>query len=168
MGSRFSGNLAAALLVASLLVTGPAAAQLMNRAEPLPDITSAGQPTAADLEKIAAEGYSTVIDLRGADEDRGIDEKSIVESLGMRYVSLPISGAASITFENAATLDQILTGIEGPVLLHCASSNRVGGMLALREALKGASTEEALALGAAAGMSPGLAPAVKEQLDSRE
>ena len=143
-------------------------AQLMNRVEPIPGITSAGQPDQAALEAIAKEGFVAVIDLRGAEENRGLDEKTVVESLGMRYVSLPIATTDAMTYATANSLDAILAEIDGPVLLHCASGNRVGGVLALRERLNGASADEAYALGLAGGMtSEGVKDVVREQLDER-
>jgi protein tyrosine phosphatase (PTP) superfamily phosphohydrolase (DUF442 family) len=71
----------------------------------------------------------------------------------MSYISLPVSGAADVTYENAALLDDILGNVRGPVLLHCASSNRVGALLSLRARMQGASQEDALALGTEAGLS---------------
>ena len=104
------------------------------------------------LKEIAKDGYVAVIDLRTANENRGMDEQSIVESLGMEYVALPISGRNSINFENAMTLDQILNSYDQPVLVHCGTSNRVGALLALREKINGASIEDALKFGRSAGM----------------
>jgi len=141
-------------------------ADLMNGAEPLPGVTTAGQPDEAALQKVADAGYVAVIDLRGIDEDRGYDEKGAVEALGMNYISLPITGADAITYENASLLDETLSGIDGPVLLHCASSNRVGALLSLREHMHGASPEEALSLGTEAGLS-GLRATVETRLSER-
>ena len=64
-------------------------------------ITASGQPKEDGLKEIAKDGYVAVIDLRTANENRGMDEQSIVENLGMEYVALPISGRNSINFENA-------------------------------------------------------------------
>ncbi|MGD8324712.1 MAG: sulfur transferase domain-containing protein, partial [Gammaproteobacteria bacterium] len=119
---------------------------LMNRAEPLPNVVTSGQPDADSINELAGAGYVAVIDLRGIDEDRGFDERAVVESAGMSYISLPVSGAADVTYENAALLDDILGNVRGPVLLHCASSNRVGALLSLRARMQGASQEDALAL----------------------
>lgn len=153
------------VMIFNLLAITAANAQLMNRAEPLPGITSAGQPDEAALEAVAEEGYVAVIDLRSEAEDRGMNEKEVVEALGMQYISLPVAGADGVTFENAEALDAILAGIDGPVLLHCASSNRVGGILALRERMNGASAEDSMELGLAAGMrSPALQEAVESKL----
>lgn len=134
-----------------------------NRAEPLKGITTAGQPNAKALTDLADQGYTTVIDLRGKDEDRGFDEAATVEGLGMKYIQLPISGANDITYDNANALDQILQDLHGPVLLHCSSSNRVGALLTLRAKLQGEDDDAALALGEEAGLTR-LKPAVEEVL----
>ncbi len=110
------------------------------------------QPTAAEFESLAGNGIKTVIDLRGEYEDRGLDERAVVEGLGLEYVSLPISGTSAISFENAAVLDQLLGRTDGAVLAHCGSGNRVGALFALRASAAGASDEEAVAAGKAAGL----------------
>jgi uncharacterized protein (TIGR01244 family) len=146
----------AALTLVLAALTGCAsipAQGLPNRAEPLASIVTSGQPDAASIGELADAGFVAVIDLRSANEDRGFDEQAAVESAGMSYISLPVAGAAGVSYENAALLDQILGNIEGPVLLHCASSNRVGALLALRAHSQGASPEEALELGTEAGLS---------------
>jgi len=126
---------------------------------------ASGQPDEAMLQAISAAGFSTVVDMRSAKEDRGFDEQKEIERLGMAYVLLPIGSADDITLDNAAVLDQILAENEGPVLLHCASGNRVGALYALREKMHGASNDDALAVGKAAGMTR-LEKVVRERLDS--
>ena len=115
------------------------------------EVISAGQPDAEQVKQYAAEGYTTVIDLRTEGEDRGMDEPTVVEEAGMKYISLPV-GRADITFEKAAELDALLEGSEGPVVLHCGSGNRVGALMALRASSKGASDEEALEVGKEYGL----------------
>jgi uncharacterized protein (TIGR01244 family) len=158
---RSLGRLVLSLIVLGCPVSG--FAQLMNEAEPVPGITTAGQPTASQLEQLAEQGYVAVIDLRGANEDRGFDEAGKVEELGMHYVSLPISGPDTISNENAEVLDTLLNEIDGPVLLHCASSNRVGALLSLRQSLLGVDDEAAMDIGIAAGMS---SPVLKDRVES--
>jgi uncharacterized protein (TIGR01244 family) len=126
---------------------------------------ASGQPDAAMLQAISEAGFSAVVDMRASDEERGFDERKEIERLGMAYVLLPIGSADDITLDNAAVLDQILAENKGPVLLHCASGNRVGALYALREKLHGASNDEALAVGKAAGMTR-LELVVRERLDS--
>jgi protein tyrosine phosphatase (PTP) superfamily phosphohydrolase (DUF442 family) len=53
----------------------------------------------------------------------------------------------------------------GPVLLHCASSNRVGGVWAVIQSRKGKTLDEALAAGQQAGLhSPVMEAAVRRVL----
>jgi uncharacterized protein (TIGR01244 family) len=118
---------------------------------PVDGISAAGQPNEAALAVFAKEGYTTVIDLRTIDEDRGMDEAAVVVGLGMEYVALPI-GSDGITFENAKTLDEFIDAADGPVLLHCGSSNRVGALLALSKSLAGADDDAALQYGQEGGL----------------
>ena len=124
---------------------------------------STGQPDAALLSAAKDAGYVAVIDLRTAGEERGMDEADVVESLGMSYHLIEVAGAGGVTFENATELDGVMAGIDGPVLLHCRTGNRVGALLALRASMNGASDEEALATGKASGLTS-LEGAVAEQL----
>lgn len=132
--------------------------------QPVDGITAAGQPDARAFEVFANAGYEAVIDMRGPDEDRGLEnEPELVKSLGLEYVAFPITDRKQIDFDTAKALDEMLESYDGPVLIHCASSNRVGALLALRESLRGASDEEALEFGKQAGMTR-LEPLVKERL----
>jgi len=132
--------------------------------QPVNGITAAGQPDKAALEVFAGNGYSTVIDLRGEQEDRGLDEAAVVEALGMEYITFPITGLEAISFESAGKLDQLIASADGPVLVHCGSSNRVGALLALRKSLAGADDETSLAYGIEGGLTS-LEGRVKEVLN---
>jgi len=134
------------------------------RFEPADGITAAGQPNEAEFKELADDGYAAVIDLRTAREDRGLDEETTVEELGMDYVELPIDGRDGINFENAKKLHQILSNYDEPVLVHCGSSNRVGALFALRAKMNGANDEDALAFGKSAGMTS-LESTVKTRLE---
>jgi len=131
---------------------------------PVDGITSSGQPDAKSLKVFADSGYAVVIDMRGPDEDRGMDDfPGAVAATGMEYVVFPVVGKDAISFETAKELDELLLGIDGPVLMHCGSGNRVGAVLALRESLNGADDEAAIAYGRDAGMTR-LEPLVREVL----
>jgi uncharacterized protein (TIGR01244 family) len=161
-----SSHLRFGWLAVTVLATARVVAQsadLPNRHEPLPGITTAGQPSEAALEEVARAGFKSVIDLRGLTEDRGFDESAAVERLGMSYVSLPVEGAGGVTYENAAELDRLLAELPQPVLLHCASANRAGALLALRAKGNGADSAAALALGIAGGVT-GLKAVVEQKL----
>jgi uncharacterized protein (TIGR01244 family) len=125
------------------------------------------QPTAEMLSKLPAAGVRTVIDLRPDAETPTLDEKAVVEKTGIAYRALPIAGKADLTRQNVMTFDKLLTEAkEGKVLMHCASGNRVGAMMALRARwLQGKSADEALAIGKAAGMT-GLTTDVKALVEA--
>ncbi len=124
---------------------------------------STGQPDSEILSLARDAGFTTVVDMRRPTEDRGMDEAAEVAALGMQYITLPIDGANGVTYENAAALDKILAAADGPVFLHCASGNRVGALHALSQKMAGASKEDALAAGLAAGLTR-LEPVVVERL----
>ncbi|PZU27204.1 MAG: hypothetical protein DI584_09720 [Stenotrophomonas sp.] len=153
-------------LLLSLLLAANAFAGDATSRQPRPDLITAGQPSAQQLRDAAANGVTTVIDLRRADEDRGYDEAALAEQLGLRYVRLPIAGAGDITEANARTLDRLLKQDSGKTLLHCASSNRAGALLSVIDArINGASVEDAFKFGRDAGMTS-LEPAARAALDT--
>ena len=132
--------------------------------QPVDGITAAGQPDVAALKVFADSGYVAIVDMRGPDEDRGMDdEKAVVEGLGLEYIAFPITDEDELTFDRARELDELIQTYDGPVLVHCASSNRVGAMLALRHSLNGASDEEALQHGREGGLTR-LEPVVVKRL----
>ena len=137
-----------------------------GKVESVDGMTSSGQPDEKALKVFADSGYSFVIDMRGPDENRGMDDfEGAVEAAGMQYLAFPVVGAEQVSFETAAKLDEVLQGIDGPVLMHCGSGNRVGAVLALRQSLNGAADEESLEFGKDAGMTR-LEPRVREVLES--
>jgi len=131
-------------------------------------MTTSGQPDEAALRVFADSGYVAVIDLRRPGEDRGIDEESVVEELGMSYVPLPV-GREDITFETAKALDELLASNDEPVLVHCRSANRVGALLALRASANGADDKAAIEAGRRAGLtSAELEALVREEFGSKK
>lgn len=148
--------------VSSLKVDLNAVTEL-RKVEPVDGVTTAGQPDEKSLKVFADSGYVAVIDLRTARENRGFDEPAVVESLGMDYINFPI-GRDGITLENARTLEEIMVRYDQPVLVHCASANRVGALFALNTYRHTEDVEKALDAGRAAGLT-GLESAVKEVLE---
>lgn len=139
---------------------------LPNQRQPEPQITTGGAPTAEDLAAAAAAGYVLVVDLRAETEPGQPEERAAVEALGMRYASIPVAGADGVTPEAAAELDELLASAEGPAIVHCASGNRAGALLALRAFAGGADVEAALEVGRSAGLTS-LEGAVRERLEAR-
>lgn len=125
-----------------------------------------GQPSVETITKLRSAGITTVIDLRPDGETPDLDEKAVAEKAGLTYRSLPIASSADLTRENVVKFDQLLKdSAQQHVLMHCASGNRVGAMMALRARwIEGKSAEDALAIGKAAGMT-GLTGAVKQRME---
>lgn len=158
----------AGLALVLLLSVLASAASATEFAEPKPGLHTGAQPTPEDLAELSRKGVRTVIDLRTDEEDRGFDEATQVERYGMRYLQLPIGGADDLTTENATRLKQALDQSGDGVLLHCASGNRVGALLALMAAQhEDATPDEALELGKRAGLKS-LEPAVVEKLKAAD
>ncbi|MCK9539307.1 beta-lactamase hydrolase domain-containing protein [Dokdonella sp.] len=132
--------------------------------EPRPGLITGGQPDATTLRQFAHDGGWRIIDLRTPDEARGYDERALADELGVDYINLPIEGAEGINASNAAALYAALVNARGPILLHCASGNRVGALLALEAAqVRGLDPQAALELGRRAGLRS-LEPVVRERL----
>jgi len=127
-----------------------------------------GQPQKADFKKFASQGIQTVINLRTAAEMEPLpfNEQAVVEEAGMKYVHLPI-GRQPPTLDGLQSVMTILDGASrSHVLLHCASSNRVGYVWALYCGTRhGLSPDAAIHAGKMAGMrSPILEQWVRQAL----
>ena len=133
--------------------------------QPLPGVFTAGQPAAKDWAAIRATGIHTVINLRTPGELKGRDEAAEVRAAGMHYLEIPVAGADGINLANAGALHAALAPAHGGgVLVHCASGNRVGALLALeQQAFDGLAPKRALELGQAAGLAS-LEPVARERL----
>ena len=100
-------------------------------------------------------------------EDAGFDEAAKLAELGITYHSLPLSGATALSEESAVELDQLLRDAEYPLILHCASGNRAGAVLALRAFhIKGMSAGEAMMIGRRGGLTS-MASRVEDYLASQ-
>ena len=138
-------------------------AQVPHVHAPRAGLYTAGQPQPGQWRAIAAAGVGTVVNLRTDAELEGRDERAEVAAAGMRYVHLPVAGEAGVTDANADALQRVLRQPHGPVLVHCASGNRAGALIALGAARTGMPEAQALALGKAAGMASTEA-AVRERI----
>jgi protein tyrosine phosphatase (PTP) superfamily phosphohydrolase (DUF442 family) len=100
-----------------------------NACEILPHLITGGQPNAQQLRALKDAGGGIVLDLRDPMEPRVVDEPAVVQSLGMKYVNVPVR-AGSL---DDATLERILSVLRSAgnrtVFVHCGSGNRVGGAL---------------------------------------
>lgn len=161
-------NSVIALLLAAAAALSVQAAELpaldmKSVQEVSPELITGSQPSRADLEKLKAAGVTTVINLRGTGEDAGFDEAAAAREFGLHYVAIPVAGGDDVTAGNASKLDRAMRQADGKTLVHCASGNRAGALLALRAAASGQSVEDAVAFGKSAGMTS-LEKVVRERL----
>lgn len=136
----------------------------MNNSVLIGDLMIGGQPSPEAFRKLASDGYTTVINARGEGEIDW-DEKGLLDSLGLQYVTIPMPGPVDeITDEQIDRFDEIMRMSDGPIVFHCGSGNRASGLWAawLVEK-KGIAPKEALDLAVLAGMT-GVRPAVELRL----
>lgn len=134
-------------------MTGKIWLDIPNCCTPGEGLCTGGRPRQADLQEAKNKGVRKVINLCPLAEDPGYDEAAFVNQLGMDYVNIPIAGPADLTRANAQRLADALADVEGGVLVHCASGNRVGALFALRaHYIDGRPVEQAIADGRAHGL----------------
>lgn len=133
---------------------------------PSAGVVAAGRLQPRDIVHLKNAGIEHVIDLTPGDETPDFDEATAVRSAGIGYSNLPVRGAEDLTRENVIAFDRMMRDANRPVLVHCASGNRVGAMAALRAAwVEGQTEQDAVAIGKAWGLK-GLEPQVRERIRS--
>ena len=140
-----------------------------NATFPEPGVMAAGQPTGEQIQLLAEEGYKTIINLRPPEEPHGVQEPQAARQNGMAYVNIPVT----LQTLDQASIDKFLETMkkaERPVLLHCASSNRVGALYYAWLVLeKGVPAKEAMERAKAAGLkSPELAEKAEKLVAERQ
>lgn len=95
-------------------------------------VATAGQPTEAQLESIKNAGYQTVINLAPPTSKQALpNEPAIVESLGMRYVSIPVDFNQP-TIEDFDRFSEAMQEAAGDrIFVHCIANYRVSAFLYL-------------------------------------
>lgn len=143
----------------------PAKLGMRDYAAPLPHVHTSGQPTPEQFALLPKAGITHVIQLRPATEKGTGWEEEAAPQAGVQFVRLPIDGKDGLTRANVERFAAELQAAgDGPTLVCCGSSNRVGGLFALKAGwLDGKSADDALALGRAAGLKA-LEPAVQALL----
>lgn len=143
-----------------------AQADIVNLLAPEPNIMSSGQPTEEQFQLLAEAGVKHVINLR-TPEEMEFDEGALVRSLDMEYHSIPVAVSSGITRQNAQALFDLLENLSGePVVIHCASGQRVGALIALSaQQNQGLDADAAMQEGERWGLSsPRITPVVRSLL----
>ena len=164
------------VVVVALLVGGAcASARVPEAVDPAsipayrllrPGLAGAGQPVPQVLAKLEDMGFRTVVNLR-TEKEGAAQERAVVEAQGLRYVWVPVTADSFSLADVDAVQKALDEPSSGPVLLHCASSNRVGAVWAVIQSRQGKTLDEALAAGRAAGLQSGpMETAVRRVLEA--
>jgi uncharacterized protein (TIGR01244 family) len=102
---------------------------LVNAFCPIDGIATGGQPRAEDVPRFAAAGYRSIVDLRPPSESRGFDEESAARAAGLRYENIPVTPQTLRDADFDRFRAFVADRANRPMLVHCASANRVGALL---------------------------------------
>ncbi len=95
-------------------------------------LATGGQPDESELHAIAAAGYQVVINLGLDDAPYAIpQERTILESLGLRYEHIPVDFEAPEVERFFAFRDLYRSLAERKCFIHCAANKRVSTFMAL-------------------------------------
>lgn len=96
-------------------------------------LSTAGQPTEAQLAAIAREGYQIVINLALHDDPRYSlkDERGLVESLDMLYIHIPVDFQNPQESDLVSFLEVMEEHQSKKIFIHCAANMRVSAFLGL-------------------------------------
>ena len=99
--------------------------------------TTGGQPTEQAYAKAAASGFHSVLSLRTANEGGDLTrERSLVEKNKMRYFNVPVVSSAPRPEQADELIRLVKENSNHPMLINCASANRVGAFMMIYPVLE--------------------------------
>jgi protein tyrosine phosphatase (PTP) superfamily phosphohydrolase (DUF442 family) len=110
------------------------------------DFATGAQPTDQAYAKAAAGGFRSVLSLRAGNE--GVDlfrERSVVEKSKMKYFNIPVISSSPRSEQAEEFIRLVKEPSNHPMLINCASANRVGAFMMIYRVLEqGWSEDKAL------------------------
>jgi protein tyrosine phosphatase (PTP) superfamily phosphohydrolase (DUF442 family) len=110
------------------------------------DFATGAQPTDQAYAKAAASGFRSVLSLRTGNE--GVDlfrERSVVEKSKMKYFNIPVVSSSPRPEQAEEFIRLVKEPANHPMLINCASANRVGAFMMIYRVLEqGWSEDKAL------------------------
>ncbi len=128
-----------------------------------PQIAAAGLLREGALADLKSLGFAMIVDLRGPQE-RSEAEQRAAAANAIRYANIPVTTAVPTDAQIVEFSRLVEDAGNYPMIVHCASANRVGAMWALYRAARGTPFDTALSEGRAIGMQPPREQAVRERL----
>ncbi len=102
-------------------------ANIVNYHRHTPQIATSGKLLAGAVEEIQKHGFKTVLDMRTPKEGTE-EEGELVKAAGIQYLNIPVTKAWPEPDVFARFKSVIENQKNHPILIHCASANRVGMM----------------------------------------
>jgi uncharacterized protein (TIGR01244 family) len=128
-----------------------------------PTVATAGLLKEGAIGELKALGFATILDLRGPEEGTEA-EKRAAEAAGLRYLNIPVTDELPSEAQVSAFARVVEDASNAPLLVHCASANRVGTMWTLYRTRTGFPLAQAIEEGRAIGMQKGREDAVLRRL----
>ena len=133
----FASVIIAALALVSFAQTEVRYPELPNFHQVNPQLYRGAQPKAGGINKLAALGIKTIVNLRGED-DHTRAEAVAARDLGLRYFAVPMPGSSRPADEQMQRVLAIINSPENqPVFVHCKrGADRTGTVIACYRILK--------------------------------
>ena len=101
-----------------------------------PNFCTGGQPNMQQLEKLKAEGITTIVNLRTADEYNVAQEEAKAKELGLKYFNIPVVYTAPKEEQATEFLKLMSDTKNRPVFIHCTAAIRVGALWLIKRVLQ--------------------------------
>ena len=162
------------LLVLVALGSGPALAEMPAAVDPSeipnyrvirPGLAFGGQPSPETLKRLGDMGFRTIVNIR-SEQVGAPAQGEVVRAQGLDFVWVPVT-SGTFSLEDVKAVEAVLDDpAAAPVLLHCASGNRVAAVWGVIRARDGRTPDQVEADAREAGLhSPSMGEAVLRVLD---
>jgi uncharacterized protein (TIGR01244 family) len=126
---------------------------IFNYNRTTPFIATSGRVNGAGILELKSLGFKTILDLRTAPEGTAEEQNKAITA-GLNYYNIPISRAEPKQDQIRKFASLVENRNNYPMLVHCASANRVGAMWTLYRVSKGIAFKHAVQEGRTIGLKP--------------
>ena len=125
--------------------------RILNYNRLTPGIATSGLIKTGGIELLKTEGFQSILDLR-TEAEGTVDEAAEVRAAGLAYHNIPLGKDTPTAMDIEQFAGIVEASDRGPLLIHCASANRVGTIWAMYRVSRGMPLQEALLEGRTIGM----------------
>jgi len=116
---------------------------IRNFLQVTPEFCTGGQPRVEHFAMLKSKGVKAVLNLRQPSEHRAEEEKTLVESSGMKYFNIPVVYASPADAQVDEFLKLTDDPANRPMFVHCTAAIRVGGFWLIRRVMRDGMTWDA-------------------------